>query len=132
MNSENKVLDLLYLKKSLNDCNELETKYINDILNIAQMYEKICFVDGIKPDFCLRTGEKRIKIKKRFKEKEQKLINEKFANLKEGTIEHRKQVLRFQAANNLNRVVEGTELNEGLFNITKSKLIESNILKIEE
>ena len=38
----------------------------------------------------------------------------------------------FQAANNLNRVVEGTELNEGLFNITKSKLIESNILKIEE
>ena len=33
---------------------------------------------------------------------------------------------------NLNRKVEGTELNEDLFNITKSKLIESNVLKIEE
>lgn len=74
LNSENKVLDLLYLKKSLNDCNDLETKHLNDILEMAQKYEKICFVDGIKPDFCLRTGEKRIKIKKRFKEKEQKLM----------------------------------------------------------
>ena len=38
----------------------------------------------------------------------------------------------FNAAHNLNRKVEGTELNEDLFNITKSKLIESNVLKIEE
>lgn len=74
LNSENKVLDLLYLKKSLNDCNENETKYLNEILNNSQEYEKICFVDGIKPDFCLRTGEKRIKIKKRVKEKELKQV----------------------------------------------------------
>lgn len=72
MNMENKILDFLYLKKSINECSEDEKKDLEKILDMSKNYQKICFVDGIKPDFCLRTGEKRIKIKKRFKEKEQK------------------------------------------------------------
>lgn len=72
LNTDNHMLDLLYLKKSMNECNEIESQYLKEILLSSKEYEKICFVDGIKPDFCLRTGEKRIKIKKRVKEKEQK------------------------------------------------------------
>ena len=73
MNSDNDFIDLLYLKKSIDINNEKEYVITNDILNSSKFYEKICFVDGIKPDFCLRTGEKRIKIKTRVKEKEKQL-----------------------------------------------------------
>lgn len=72
LNVDNEILDLLYLKKSMKECNEIESVYLKEILLKSKEYEKICFVDGIRPDFCLRTGEKRIKIKKRVKEKEQK------------------------------------------------------------
>ena len=72
LNSDNKVLDLLYLKRPVNE-DDIEKEYSSQILNESQKYEKICFVDGIKPDFCLRTGEKRIKIRTRVKEKERNI-----------------------------------------------------------
>jgi len=72
LNSDNKVLDLLYLKRPVNE-QDVEKDFSNQILTESQKYEKICFVDGIKPDFCLRTGEKRIKIRTRVKEKERNI-----------------------------------------------------------
>lgn len=69
LKSNNSLLDLLYFKKSIDQCSIEEQEKLNQILKLSENYEKICFIDGIKPDFCLNTGEKRIKIRNRIKEK---------------------------------------------------------------
>ena len=81
-------------------------KNLNKDISVMSQEEIIKYHEDLNNEYVKLLKEYEQKVEKEHKEKEQKLINDKFMNMKEGTLEFRKEVLRFQASTNL--IVDGS------------------------